>query len=261
MPYRDAGYGAATYHITIPDILKGLSKALQLGLLDLEPIDSDEYEFYEKVENGDLNWLTDKFIALASPKDDAVGMSYYPQLYQNPPNSQIQQQLQQQQQQNQHYNSILSVGIQAVAGYVRGANSSATNQQNQQRQKKVLLPAYRIDDLIGHLKQKGVTTIVRLNNKIYDRKKFTDAGIEHVELYFPDGTTPPDGILKRFLELCETRPGVIAVHCKAGLGRTGTLIAAYLMKHYKFTASEVIGLLRVLRPGSVVGPQQNYLQR
>lgn len=31
------------------------------------------------------------------------------------------------------------------------------------------------------------------------------------------------------------------------------------MKNYRFTASEVIGYLRVMRPGSVVGPQQNYL--
>jgi hypothetical protein len=31
------------------------------------------------------------------------------------------------------------------------------------------------------------------------------------------------------------------------------------MKHFKFTASEVIGFLRVMRPGSVVGPQQNWL--
>lgn len=46
----------------------------------------------------------------------------------------------------------------------------------------------------------------------------------------------------------------------AGLGRTGTLIGCYLMKHYKFTASEVIGWIRVCRPGSVIGPQQNWLE-
>lgn len=30
----------------------------------------------------------------------------------------------------------------------------------------------------------------------------------------------------------------------AGLGRTGTLIGAYLMKHYKFAAHEVIAWIR-----------------
>lgn len=33
------------------------------------------------------------------------------------------------------------------------------------------------------------------------------------------------------------------------------------MKHYRMTASEVIAYLRIVRPGSVVGPQQNFLQR
>ena len=46
----------------------------------------------------------------------------------------------------------------------------------------------------------------------------------------------------------------------AGLGRTGTLIGAYMMKHYKFTAAEVIAWLRICRPGSVIGPQQHYME-
>lgn len=46
----------------------------------------------------------------------------------------------------------------------------------------------------------------------------------------------------------------------AGLGRTGTLIACYIMKHYKFTAAECIAWLRICRPGSVIGPQQNWLE-
>ena len=32
----------------------------------------------------------------------------------------------------------------------------------------------------------------------------------------------------------------------AGLGRTGTLIACYMMKHYKFTAAECIAWIRYI---------------
>jgi cell division cycle 14 len=70
VPYRDAGYGAATYHITILDCLKGLHKAMTMGLLDLQNFNVDKYEFYERVENGDFNWITNKFLALANPKEE-----------------------------------------------------------------------------------------------------------------------------------------------------------------------------------------------
>lgn len=66
-------------------------------------------------------------------------------------------------------------------------------------------------------------------------------------------------LLRKFLDECEREEGAIAVHCKAGLGRTGSCIGAYLMKHYGFTAPEVIGWIRICRPGSIIGPQQQYL--
>lgn len=66
-------------------------------------------------------------------------------------------------------------------------------------------------------------------------------------------------IVNKFLQISEQTEGALAVHCKAGLGRTGTLIACYAMKHYRFPAAEFIGWIRIARPGSILGPQQNYL--
>ncbi len=79
--------------------------------------------------------------------------------------------------------------------------------------------------------------------------RFTHAGFQHEDLYFIDGSTPSDEILQQFIQVCEEAPGGIAVHCKAGLGRTGSLIGCYIMKHWRWDASETIAWLRICRPG------------
>ena len=50
------------------------------------------------------------------------------------------------------------------------------------------------------------------------------------------------------------------MHCKAGLGRTGSLIGCYIMKHWRWTALETVAWLRICRPGSIIGHQQEWLE-
>lgn len=116
------------------------------------------------------------------------------------------------------------------------------------------------DEYVPLFRKLGVTCVIRFNSKCYDRTVFTNNGIRHVDLFYADGGNPSDSILQSFLQICENEKGAIAVHCKAGLGRTGTNIAAYMIKHYGYTAKETIAWCRLCRPGSIVGPQQQYLE-
>uniref|UniRef100_A0A7S0QPB4 Tyrosine specific protein phosphatases domain-containing protein n=1 Tax=Cryptomonas curvata TaxID=233186 RepID=A0A7S0QPB4_9CRYP len=45
----------------------------------------------------------------------------------------------------------------------------------------------------------------------------------------------------------------------AGLGRTGTLIALYMMRSCGFAPRGAMGWLRIVRPGCVIGEQQHFL--
>jgi cell division cycle 14 len=116
------------------------------------------------------------------------------------------------------------------------------------------------NDYVPIFKRLNVTAVVRFNNKCYDKDDFEKKGIHHFDLFYPDGGNPTPQILQRFLQICETEKGGVAVHCKAGLGRTGTNIGAYMMKHLGFTTAEITAWSRICRPGSIVGPQQQYLE-
>ena len=117
-------------------------------------------------------------------------------------------------------------------------------------------------NVLTHFVQRSIGLVVRLNSELYCPTYFTALGINHVDMIFEDGTCPHLPIVRKFINLAHETIGRnkgIAVHCKAGLGRTGCLIGAYLIYRHGFTANEVIAFMRFMRPGMVVGPQQHWL--
>lgn len=68
-PFRDASFGVCTYHLEVLDCTRALSRAATLGHLDIaNGFDPEEYAFYDKLENGDLNWIIPgKLLAFSGP--------------------------------------------------------------------------------------------------------------------------------------------------------------------------------------------------
>lgn len=121
--------------------------------------------------------------------------------------------------------------------------------------------ALSLERLLPLLRADGVNTLISLNFDIhYDRKVCSSFGIRQVELPFEDGGNPPDHVTQRFFDIMRSPGSVVALHCKAGLGRTGTLAAMYLAVDHSFSAREAIAWCRLCRPGCVIGPQQHFLE-
>lgn len=198
-PYKqfmDASQIPCPFTIKLEFCFNAISKAMAFNFFNFDDFDVTEYDMYEKLQFGDMNWLVPrKFLAFIGPNSSEFLSGHPPDYY------------------------------------------------------------------LKYFLKNDIKTVVRLNNKMYDSSVFINAGIAHFDLIYPDGSTPSKDILMKFLHIAETAPAAVAVHCKAGLGRTGSLIGAYIIKHYRMTAKEAIAWMRICRPGSVIGQQQIWLEK
>lgn len=113
------------------------------------------------------------------------------------------------------------------------------------------------DDLLW-LRRNGVDIVISLTEDPLPRRYVNDAGIMAVHLPVPDLEAPTEAQLLRALETIAGagRSGMgVAVHCTAGKGRTGTVLAAYFVEQ-GLSAPAAIRKVRDLRRGSIETPEQ-----
>ena len=112
-------------------------------------------------------------------------------------------------------------------------------------------------DEVKWLQEEGVKSIVTIREEPLDDDWTSDVNYLHV--LSDDMGVPTFDDLKNSVDFIHDRienNEPVLVHCLAGLGRTGTILACYLIKYQKMLAEDAIQYVREKRHGSI----QSFVQ-
>lgn len=113
------------------------------------------------------------------------------------------------------------------------------------------------------LYKEGFRTIISLLDEneqtpYYEITAIEAKGFKRYSIPIRDFTAPTLADFKKFMEIAidSLRRGKVLVHCQAGIGRTGTMAAAYWIKKKGLSANEAIKKIRKSVPGAIEVPEQ-----
>jgi atypical dual specificity phosphatase len=112
------------------------------------------------------------------------------------------------------------------------------------------------------LREAGVAALVNLTGEAYPAAaRATLDGLHLIDLPVDDYTAPSLEQADELGRLFSTLPPglVLALHCAAGVGRTGTLLACLLGRELGLDGAAALARIRRLRPGSVETAEQEDL--
>jgi hypothetical protein len=119
-------------------------------------------------------------------------------------------------------------------------------------------PRDAYNDDIPLLARAGIGAVVNLLDIPGDAAVYDAAGFGYHSMPIPDGFVPSAEQYADFLRFmaAQRQDGrAIAVHCAAGLGRTGTVLAGYLVSR-GLPVEEAIARIRAARPGAIETTRQ-----
>jgi atypical dual specificity phosphatase len=110
-------------------------------------------------------------------------------------------------------------------------------------------------------KEQGIRAIVSLTGTPLNPEVVNRLGFEYMHSHISGAPSIEqlDAIIG-FIDQKNAESKPVLVHCGEGKGRTGTVLAAYLVSH-GYTADEAIRIVRAKRPGSIQTAEQEDVIR
>lgn len=115
---------------------------------------------------------------------------------------------------------------------------------------------------LDRLLDAGIELVISLTERPLDdglQRSLHAAEIDYVHEPITDFTIPSVEQMRRVYRAyrkCARRGGAVLVHCAAGMGRTGTVLACILAAERKLSAGAAIKRVRSVRPGALETHEQ-----